>query len=59
MTAKTNNNNVWIVETKIAGKFSPTVGVGLSKADAKKQLIYWIASNPNDKFRLRKYEVSK
>lgn len=50
--------HVWIVEGLFVGSSSswgPTIGVALTKADAKLKLADWRNRNPADKFRLRKY----
>jgi hypothetical protein len=47
---------LWIVEMREDGKWFPTVGVGLTRADAMREMKdYWRENNRHDSFRVRKY----
>ena len=52
-------NYVWIVEMLVDGEWDATVGIGLNKCDARCELHSWRVNNPNDKFRIVKYMVTK
>lgn len=51
-------NRVWVVEAlwEEGGGWHPTVGVKLTKDDAKREKREWKKRNPCDKFRVSKYE---
>lgn len=53
--------HVWIVEidasTTATRKWEPTVGCGLTKEDGEQVLNDWESQNPDDTFRLTKYEA--
>jgi hypothetical protein len=40
-------------------KWYPTVGCGLNRDDGRHQLSIWRAKNPDDRFRLTRYEAVK
>ena len=46
---------VWIVEMKVGRKWETTVGAGLNRVGARRELAEWREANPWDKFRLVKY----
>jgi len=47
---------VWIVEASYdGGAWHPTVGVRLTRRDARVELAAWRRRNPDDRFRLRRY----
>ena len=50
-------NFIWIVEINFGepDKWMPTVGAGLSRDDARKELARWKKNNPPNKHRLRRY----
>ena len=47
---------LWVVEMKIGDNWEPTVGVGLTRADARWEKKCWEGGNPTDTFRVVKYE---
>jgi hypothetical protein len=59
-------NNVWIVEVTWTDSPSsyrhkswhPVAGVGLDREQGRKILADWKARNPNDRFRLRRYDAA-
>lgn len=49
-------DHVWIVEGSWdGGPWQPTVGVALTKEDARLVLTQWKGHNPDDRFRVVKY----
>jgi hypothetical protein len=47
---------VWIIEMFDNGQWYPTIGCGLTKADAQMFIrADWKVNNPNDKFRVKRY----
>lgn len=50
---------VWIVEMLVShergSRWEPTVGIALSREDARRELEQWRYANPDDTFRLRIY----
>jgi hypothetical protein len=52
-------NYVWVVETKMdRGKWLPCAEAKLTRADCLSELRWkWLLNNPNDWFRVRKYEA--
>ena len=51
--------HLWVVEMMERGKWAPTCGVGFSRADGRRVLWIWRDDNPNDTFRLTRYEPSR
>ena len=52
--------SVWIVEASWdqylpKPAWHPTVGIALTRKDARKALTEWRQRNPDDRFRLRRY----
>lgn len=47
---------VWIIEMQEGCKWSPVVGIGLTRTDACRDLRQWKADCPDDKFRVSKYQ---
>ena len=51
--------HIWVVEImdymKDNPQWEPTVGVALSREDARAERARWQANNPDDKFRIRPY----
>jgi hypothetical protein len=52
-------NEIWIVEMLIDKVWKPTVGAGVFKNDGNRTLEEWKLNNPDDKFRLVKYQSIK
>lgn len=50
---------LWIIEIYENGKWMTTVGGGLSRQDARRDLVDWKHNNPCDEFRIRKYVPEK
>ena len=54
---------LWVVEMLVQhGRISawqPTIGVKLSQLDGYEELRCWRASNPNDRFHLRRYVAER
>ena len=59
-------NYIWIVEMWMAhetltgrgtDRWEPTVGAGVTKADAVWKRREWCEKNPDDRFRIRRYEA--
>ena len=46
---------VWIVEIWERGRWAPTTGCHLDRADARLGCKYWHEDNPADRFRVREY----
>lgn len=48
---------IWIIEQKDKdGLFKPTVGAGLTRDDAVREMnYYWKTNFPKNKFRVKKY----
>ena len=47
---------LWVIEMRCNGRWEPTVGAGLSRADARREVSdYWKTNNPRDRFRVVKY----
>lgn len=51
---------IWVVEMLMDAwrrpvLYEPTMGVGLTKADGKKELALWKGKNPSDRFRMVRY----
>ena len=53
MTAK----RIWVVEmfNRYVQRWQPTVGVGLTREDARQEQALWATKNPYDKFRVHCY----
>ena len=50
------HSHVWIIEMLVNDKWEPTIGCGISKEDALMFMrAEWKSNNPNDKFRIAKY----
>ena len=49
---------IWVVElwNVNRGRWEPTVGLGLSREDGRREIAEWREMNPEDRFRLVKYE---
>lgn len=49
--------HIWVVEMRsdVNYRWEPTVGVGLCRADARREMKQWKKITPFDKFRLKKY----
>lgn len=52
-------SHVWIVEVlwATANTWQPTVGIAFRREEARLELWRWRKSNPDDKFRLRRYDA--
>jgi len=50
-------SHIWVVEMRNekSGKWEPTVGVGLTRNEAKFELARWRQMDSFDKFRISKY----
>lgn len=48
--------HVYIVEMFWAGRWQPTVGCGIDREQGRRAVKHWRTTNPNDKFRLSKYQ---
>jgi hypothetical protein len=47
---------LWVVEMLVDDdRWEPTVGVGLSREQARQECHRWMEENPADKFRVREY----
>lgn len=46
---------LWVVELRIRGSWAPTVGVKLTRAEARRSLLGWGARCPDDHFRVVRY----
>lgn len=58
------HEQLWVVElwgnrTKWTEGWTTTVGVDLTRDDARRELAAWRARNPSDRFRLRRYSPAK
>lgn len=52
--------HVWIVEMKAGHVWWPTVGCYLNEKDCIRFMgCNWQANNPDDKFRVRKYQAAR
>ena len=49
---------LWVVEMQTEQGWQPTVGVGLTREDAKRRAKDWKTANPGRRFRLARYEAS-
>ena len=51
--------HVWVVEMKFKGisEWEPTVGCALTREDGRELRVEWKKRNPDDQFRLTKYEA--
>ncbi len=49
---------VWVVEmwNDERERWEPTVGTGLIKCEAMRERLQWVANNPNDRYRVSKYQ---
>lgn len=47
---------LWVVEMLNNGRWEATVGCGISRESARRELAEWKHNNPCDKFRIRKYK---
>ena len=52
-----NKQYLWVIEIKDQRGWLPTVGCGLTRFDARRSKREWEASNPDDKFRIKKYII--
>ena len=52
-------NYIWIVEMRVGKNWLPTTGAGLVRVDAAIIAEQWRENNPDDKFRVRKYEARR
>ena len=48
-------SHIWVVEIQVFGKWIPTVGVGITEDECKKEKHVFGFNNLDDKFRVRKY----
>ena len=55
MTDRAKHWPLWVVEMNIDGAWHPTVGVTVTRDQARSELEDWQERNPDDKFRLRQY----
>mgnify|MGYP001577691818 CR=1 FL=1 len=46
---------IWVVEMFVNGGWGATVGIGLTRIDARKHMKSWQSRNPDDRFRLVRY----
>ena len=47
---------VWVIEMEDApGRWSPCMGLGLDRQEARRELADWRKRNPSDNFRISKY----
>jgi len=49
-------NHVYVVEMYLCDRWEPCAGIGLDQPQAKKSLREWKDNNPDDKFRIARYE---
>ena len=49
-------NTLWVVEVQWENEWQTTVGVGLTRADGRRELKNWQHRNPCDQFRLVQYK---
>jgi len=49
------SRHLWVVEMQEDGQWWPTVGVSLTRDDARRDHAQWERDNPDDSFRVRKY----
>ena len=47
---------LWVIEMKFGDTWKPTIGVGLTRAEAREKKKFWAIANPTDTFRVVKYE---
>lgn len=52
---KKKGNYLWVVEVKTDGDWQSTVGVGLSRQEARVYIAIWRKKNANREYRIRKY----
>ncbi len=49
-------NRIWVVEMRLtSGRWEPTVGLGLTRAEGQLMRRMWKRDNPDDRFRLVVY----
>ena len=50
-------SKIWVVEmwNDIRERWEPTIGARLTKEDAEEEQKLWRESNPDDRFRIKKY----
>ena len=48
-------SHVWVVEMDCLGIWKPVKGIGITRADCRKEKRVFKFNNPDDKFRVRKY----
>lgn len=46
---------LWVVELFVYGRWEPTIGVRLTRDEAREEMQSWRRRNPTDRFRLRRY----
>ena len=46
---------LWVIEMKFGDTWKPTIGVGLTRAEAREKKKFWAIANPTDTFRVVKY----
>ena len=49
------SEHVWVVEMWHDGRWNPTVAVSPSRSDGRIEMSGWKVCNPDDKFRLTRY----
>ena len=47
--------HIWVVEILENGKWLPTTGVASSMREARDEKDWWVTTNPQDKYRIKKY----
>jgi len=54
-----DTRHLWVVEMlEPFGKWHQTTGAGINRENGRWKLREWRRRNPDDKFRLRKYEAT-
>lgn len=46
---------LWVVEMLVGGRWKPTVGVALTRSDARNVVMRWRSNNVSDEFRVSEY----
>ena len=62
MSTKKSQRHVWIVEVSWndgRGLWHPTVGIGLTQKDAYRERADWQRRNPDERFRVVRYERAR
>lgn len=57
MDAALKTVRLWVVEMEVAdGRWEPTVGVGVTREQAREECMRWRENNPADNFRVKEYQ---